>query len=85
MNIFMKPIFTKIITGVRGILLGKTWQNFEVYIPLPGVGVYSTSNICETIYQLYKMHQNLKQYEKNNIESLRLNTKIMRTKEEEIW
>ena len=30
------------------------------------------------------MHQNLKQYEKNNIESLRLNTKIMRTKEEEI-
>ena len=30
---FLKPIFTKVITGVRGIFLGKTWQNFQVYIP----------------------------------------------------
>ena len=43
---FLKLIFTKIITGVRGILLGKTWQNFQVYIPpYLGCGEYNTSNI----------------------------------------
>ena len=81
----MKPIFTKIITRVRGILLEKkTWQNYQDYTHYLRCGGYYTSNICETIYQLYKMHQNLKQNEKNDIESLRLNTKIMLTKEEEI-
>ena len=30
------------------------------------------------------MHQNLTQYEKYNIENLQLNTKVMRTEEEEI-
>ena len=81
----MKPIFIKIITGVREYTFGKNLTKLSgLYTPYLGCGGYYKSNICETIYQLYKMHQNLKQYEKNNIESLRLNTKIMLTKEEEI-
>ena len=42
---FESHFHKKVITGVRGILLGITWQNFQVYIPLTwGVGVYYTSN-----------------------------------------
>ena len=61
----MKHIFTKIITGVRGYTFGeKNLTKFSGLDSLCLGWVYYTNNICEIIYLLYKMHQNLKQYEK---------------------